>query len=52
MDVIYYFIVDNASTLAPITLAACWYGLVVQVISTDDDTGCPHATADDAAAAG
>jgi hypothetical protein len=42
MDAIYYFVIDNGPTLAPVVLAACWYGLVMQVISTDDDICCPE----------
>jgi hypothetical protein len=35
--------VDNGPTLAPIALAACWYGLVVQILSTDDEAYSPDA---------
>jgi hypothetical protein len=37
MDAIYYLIADNGPTLAPVVLAACWYGFVAHVVSTDDE---------------
>lgn len=36
MDAIYYFVADNGPALAPVILAACWYGFAAHVVSAED----------------
>ena len=39
MNVVYYFLIDAGSVLAPAVLGGCWYALALGAISTGTDDG-------------